>query len=69
MEREIRCGEEQLSLANQLLAECSAARKRGGGGGGGTGRKTNKAKKLSNSSTSSTGTGGRKSRGFMTTRR
>ena len=64
MEREIRCGEEQLTLANQLLADCSAARNKEK-----EKKPTTKAKKLSGSSTGSVGARGRKARGFMTTRR
>ena len=60
---EIECGEEQLSLASQLLAECCAARKGGGE------RKTRKTKKSEAKQSPSRGSGGRKSKRFMSTKR
>lgn len=59
----MQCGEEQLSLANQLLAECRAVRKKG------KGRRTDRGKKSGIAASTAGATGGRRPRGFMTTRR
>ena len=60
---EVECGEEQLSLASQLLAECCAARKRE------EGRKTRRTKKSEPKQSPSRNSGGRKPKRFMSTKR